>query len=138
MKKKQLIIVMVIIIGVSIGGGFGLSALSRMMHGSGDTGSTNSIIGDWTEDSTGVTVTLTEDNVFKIMGSEAAKFTNNAKDKTIIFVYAQSYGGQTVNMTYTITDSKLTMTNVATGEKQTYTKADQVVPTTNPTATPEE
>jgi hypothetical protein len=120
-KKKELIIAAMILIVVCIGGAFGFTALGNSLKG-GDSGSAVSIVGQWTEDSTGVAVTFTSDGVFKIMEGDAATYTLDKENSTITLKYAQAYGGQETTMTYAVTEAKLTLTNGVTGEVQTYTR----------------
>ena len=114
MKKKELIIAAIVLVVVCIGGAFGFTALGNSLKG-GDSGSAVSIVGQWTEDSTGVAVTF-------IMEGDAATYTLDKENSTITLKYAQAYGGQETTMTYVVTEAKLTLTNGVTGEVQTYTR----------------
>lgn len=78
------------------------------------------IIGTWIEESTGLEVMFEKGNVFKIMGNDAAVYELDEENHIIRMTYAQAYGGQTVNESYTLMDNGLKLVNTETREEQNY------------------
>lgn len=122
MQKKHLIITVIVVVAVCAAAAFGLTAISAAIKANSQKDAGPSVVGGWTEDSTGVAVTFTDDGVFKIMNSDAAVYSIDTKAGTMTFKYASAYGGQQVEMSYNVTSTKLTLTKTSTGEVQTYTR----------------
>ena len=121
MKKKELVVVGVVLVLVCLAGAFGFTALSNSLKGTSPKKEA-SIVGSWKEDSTGVDVNFTDDGVFEIMKGDAANYKLDEDQGTITLKYAEAYGGQEIVMNYELTETQLTLTNSATGEVQTYTR----------------
>ena len=121
MTKKRLIIAWIIIILASVALAFGAVAIGDAMKGKGGIQEV-SIIGEWTEKSTDVKVSFTENGAMRIADQDAASYTLDQEAHLINIQYAADFGGQALSWKYEITDQQLTLTDPNTGETQIYTR----------------
>lgn len=122
MEKKKLIILGFALVVISAGLAIGLVFA---LNGNGNTEQAYSVEGPWTEDSTGVEITIKGNGVFQILGNDAAVYDLQKEETNsgvMTLKYAETYGGQTTVMRYTVSETKLTLTMDNTGEIQNYTR----------------
>lgn len=123
MEKKKVIIMVIALVIVSAGLAIGLVFA---INGTGNTEKSYSIEGTWTEDSTGVEITIKGNGVFQILGNDAAMYDLQKEETNsgvLTLKYSQTYGGQTTVMHYTVGETKMTLTMDSTGEVQNYTRS---------------
>lgn len=134
-RKKFLIGVGVLLV-VCLAGAVALTMWADSMKGDTGADAKLTVVGNWKEDTAGTVMTLTEQGKVEISGTQAASYTVNKKDKTLTFVYSQAFGGQTVTMGYTLTDTTMALTNTSTNQAQNYTRVDDGATTSTAAPSP--
>lgn len=135
-RKKFLIGVGVLLV-VCLAGAIALTLWVNSMKGETGADAKLTVVGNWKEDTAGTVMALTEQGKVEISGTQAASYTVNKKDKTLTFEYSQAFGGQTVTMNYTLTDTTMALTNTSTNQVQNYTRVDSsATSTANPSPSP--
>lgn len=122
LEKKKLIILGFALVVISAGLAIGLVFA---LNGTGNTEQAYAVEGTWTEDSTGVEITIKSNGVFQILGNDAAVYElqkEAVNSGVMTLKYAETYGGQTTVMRYTVSETRLTLTMDGTGEVQNYTR----------------
>lgn len=134
MKKSNLILIAVLLAAGAFGAAFGLTQLSRSI--AAEKQEKASFVSTWTNQAAGLVVEFTSDGQFKISGTTAAEYTIDTDNKTVTFVYDQTYGGQTVTMTYTLSqdNNTLTLVNSTDGTTYAYVRGGEVTSTVDPNA----